>query len=111
MSLFSKIKNFVHTAAVKVSDTFVKIFGKDAAEKFAQSALAMLKTAEGKIVLDAVEAIETLMPTADGVAKRAAAFEKIVADFKAQGIQIGESLIGMLIEIAVQYLQGAIAPA
>lgn len=107
-SLWSKITGFVHTAAVKVSDVFVAVFGKDVAEKFAQGALSMLKTAEGKIVLDAVEAVSTL--TTDGAGKRAAAFEKILADFKTQGITVGESLVNMLIEIAVQFLQGSIAP-
>ena len=109
MSLFDKIKNFFHTAAVKVDAAFVKVFGKDAAEHFAQGALAVLKSAEGKIVLDAVQAVETL--AVDGASKRAAAFEQILADFKTQGYQVGESLINMLIELAVQYLKGTIAPA
>lgn len=109
MSLFKKIENFIHTAAVKVSDAFVKVFGKDASEKFAQGALSLLKTAEGKIVLDAVEAVQTL--STDGAGKRSAAFEKILADFKTQGISVGESVINMLIELAVQFLQGSIAPA
>jgi hypothetical protein len=109
MSLFSKIASFVHTAAVKVSDVFVKIFGADAARKFAQGSLALLKTAEGKIVLDAVEAAETL--STDGAGKRAAAFEKIGSDFKSQGISVGDSVVNMLIELAVQYLKGAIVPA
>jgi hypothetical protein len=109
MSLFSKIANFFHTAAVKVSDAFIAVFGKDAAEKFAQGALSLLKSAEGKIVLDAVEAVQTL--STDGAGKRAAAFEKILADFKTQGISVGESVINMLIELAVQYLQGSINPA
>jgi hypothetical protein len=110
-SLFSKIAHFFHDAAVKVSDVFVKLFGKDVAHKFAQGALALLKTAEGKIVLDAVEAAETLLPSADGATKRAKAFEKIVADLKTQGLQVSTSIVGMLIEVAVQFLKGSIAPA
>ncbi|MGH9505218.1 MAG: phage holin, LLH family [Terriglobales bacterium] len=111
MSLFGKIANFFHTAAVKVSDAFVKLFGKDAAEKFAQGALSLLKSAEGKIVLDAVEAVETLNPAADGASKRAQAFAKILDDFKTQGLQVSESVVSMLIELAVQFLKGAIVPA
>jgi len=108
-SLWSKIANFIHGAAVKVADAFVKIFGKDAAHQFAQGALAVLKTAEGKIVLDAVEAVDSL--ELDNAGKRSAAFEKIASDFKTQGYQVGESLINMLVEVAVQYLKGTIAPA
>lgn len=109
MSLWSKISGFVHGAAVKVADVFIKIFGADASHKFAQGALALLKTAEGKIVLDAVEFAETL--ATDGAGKRAAAFEKIVADFKTQGKEVSNSLVSMMIELAVQFLKGNIATA
>lgn len=109
MSLFSKIANFVHTAAVKVSDVFVKLVGKDAAKKFGQASLALLKSAEGKIVLDAVEAVQTL--STDGAGKRAAAFTQIVSDLKSQGLSLGNSEINLLIEVAVQFLKGAIATA
>lgn len=108
-SLFSKIAHFIHTAKVKVSEVFVKLFGQDASEKFAQASLAMLKTAEGKIVLDAVEAVQSL--ATDGAGKRAAAFEKILAEFKTQGYEVGESVVNLLVEMAVQYLRGAIAAA
>jgi hypothetical protein len=109
MSLWKKISSFVHGAAVKVSDAFVKIFGKDAAHQFAQGTLALLKTAEGKIVLDAVEAVSTL--SLDGAGKRAAAFEKIASDFTTQGYSVGENVINMLVELAVTYLKGTIAAA
>ena len=107
MTLFSKIAHFFHGAAVKVSAAFVAVFGKEAATQFAQGAFALLKTAEGKIALDAVEAVQAL--ATDGAGKRAAAFEKIAADFKVQGLTVGESMINMLIELAVQYLRGSIA--
>jgi hypothetical protein len=110
-SLWSKISNFFHGAAVKVSDAFVTIFGKEAAHQFAQGALSLLKTAEGKIVLDAVEAVQTLSPSADAAAKRAQAFQQIGNDFKAQGITVGESVINMLIELAVQFMKGSIGAA
>jgi len=107
MRLAAKISNFIHGAGVKIADAFVHVFGKDAAQAFGQGVLRLLKTAEGKIVLDAVEAAQSL--EADGAGKRAAAFEKIGADFKAQGISVGESVINMLIELAVQYLKGTVS--
>lgn len=109
MTLFQKLEGFVHTAAVKVSDAFVKLVGKETAQKFGQAALALLKTAEGKIVLDAVELIESLNPTADSASKRSQALVKIETDFKTQGLQVAQSIVGLLIEIAVQFLQGGIA--
>ena len=109
MSLFSKLANFFHHAAVVVSDDFVKIFGKDAAEHFAQGALALLHSAEGKIVLDAVEAVQTL--NTDGSGKRAAAFQKITSDFANEGKTVSESVINLLIETSVQFLRNRISPA
>lgn len=108
-SLWSKITNFVHGAEVKVSAVFVKLFGQDASHQFAQAALALLKTAAGKIVLDAVEAANTL--NVDGAGKRKAAFNQIGADFKAQGITVGESILNLLIELAVQAAKESIASA
>jgi hypothetical protein len=107
-SLLKKLENFVHGAEVKVSEAFVAVFGKQAAEQFAQGALGLLKTAEGQIVLKVVQAVETL--GIDGAGKRASAFQQIVAEFKTQGLAVGESLINMLIEIAVAYLRGTVAP-
>ncbi len=108
-SLWSKITHFVHGAAVKVSATFVKIFGQDAAEKFAQGALALLKTAEGKLAVDAVEAVGSL--SLDAAGKRAAAFEKLALDAKTQGLEVSESIGNLLIETAVAFLKGHIAAA
>lgn len=109
MNLFSKIAHFFHGAAVKVSAAFVAVFGKQAATQFAQGALALLQTAEGKIALDAVEAVQSL--AVDGAAKRATAFAQILADTKAQGITVADSVVNMLIELSVAFLKGHIAPA
>ena len=105
-SLFAKVETWFKGAEVTVSADFVKIFGADAAKQFAAGALALLKTAEGKIVTDAVEAIQTLSPSADGTSKKAQAFEKIVSDFKSQGVTVADSLINTLIELAVGLLKG-----
>ena len=106
MSLWSKISSFVHGAAVKVSGAFVKLFGQQAASDFAHASLALLKTASGKIVLDAVEAVQTL--STDGAGKRAAAFSKILSDLSGQGLSIKDSEINLLIELAVGALKGTI---
>ena len=109
MSLWSKIENFVHGAEVKVSTVFVTLFGQKAATDFAHASVSLLKTAAGKIVLDAVEAVQTL--STDGAGKRAAAFAKIGADFQTQGLSVGNSEINLLIELAVGALKGTIGPA
>src|SRR4051812_16227842 len=100
-SLWSKISGFVHGAAVKASALFVKIFGQDAAHQFAQGALAVLKTDAGKLALDAVEAVEAL--SLDAAGKRAAAFTKLASDTKAQGLDVADSVLNLLIETAVAF--------
>lgn len=104
--LFGKVEGFFKGAAVEVSTVFIRLFGKAAATQFGQSALALLKTAEGKIAVDAVQAVESLSPTADAGTKKAAAFSKIATDLKAQGLTVGDSIINMLIELAVGLLKG-----
>lgn len=108
-SLWSKIENFVHGAEVKVSDVFVKLFGKDASRQFAQASLALLKTAAGKIVLDAVEFADTM--NVNGAGKRAAALAKIGMDFRGQGISVSESVLNLLVELAVQTVKSNIVLA
>jgi hypothetical protein len=108
-TLWSKISSFIHGAKVAVSAVFVKLFGQQAASDFAHASLALLKTAAGKIVLDAVDAAQTL--ATDGAGKRAAAFTKIVSDFQSQGISVGNSELNLLIELAVGALKGTIAAA
>lgn len=109
MSFIEKIKNFVHGAAVEVSTIFEELVGKDNAHRFAQAALAMLKSEAGVIVMDAVKAASTL--SVDGAGKHQAAFDQIKQDLKAAEKSIPDSLLHLLIEAAVAALKGHILPA
>lgn len=102
MSFFGKIKDFFVAVKVKVSSFFVKVFGQEAAQRFADGAVLLLKTAAGKLAVDAVMFVQTL--ALDGAGKRQAAFDKIVSDARAQGLEISSSLVNMLIELAVQHI-------
>ncbi len=105
---FSAIGHFFKHVAVSVGDTFVKIFGQDIAHSFAVGAESILHSELGKIALVAVKEVEGL---ASGAEKRAMAFSKIVAASKSAGIDAAESIINLLIEIAVQSLKGQFGPA
>lgn len=102
MSVFTSIGNFFKGVAAKVSAAFVKVFGKDAAQKFADGAVSLLKTAAGVIALDAVQAVENSNPFATPADKRNEAFKKIASDAKIQALGVGSSTINLLIELAVQ---------
>lgn len=107
-SIWTSIAHFFHNVEVFVSDTFVKVFGADAAHNFAVGAEGILKTDLGKIVWAAVNEVEAL---AAGTEKQGAAFAKIVAVATAQGIDAKGSIVNLLIELAVQKLKGSFGPA
>lgn len=103
-SFFQSLKDFFKKAGYYVEQGFVAIFGKDAASHFAVATLALLKSDLGKIALTAVQEAEKV---AAGTDKYATAFAAIVSQAKASGINAGESTINMLIELAVQTVNGA----
>ena len=110
-SFFHKVENFVHGAAVEVSDVFIKLFGKQTAEKFAQDALGVLKSDLGKIVVSVVDAIEAQNPNLSGDQKRAQAIEQVGTQAKAAGIDAAKNIISLLIEVAVSGLRKQFGPA
>lgn len=99
--------HFLKHIAVYVAGGFVKIFGSDVAHTFAVGAESLMHTALGQIAWLAVQEVQGL---ASGSEKKSAAFAKIVAAAKAGGFSVTDSLINMLIEIAVQKLKGSFGP-
>ncbi len=82
------------------------LFGQPALNKLAAAGKALLNSALGKIVWAVVAELEA--STLPGADKRRAAFEKIVAQAKAAGLEVKDSFINLLIELAVQRLKGLI---
>jgi citrate lyase gamma subunit len=99
---------FFKTAAVKVANIFVAIFGKAVADQFGAAVKAIVKTDVGKLAVDAVNVIENSSPTLGSTAKRDAAVAILLKDAAGLGITLAESVANLLIEIAVQYISGAI---
>jgi hypothetical protein len=107
MGIFQSIGHFFKHAAVWVSDQFVKLFGSDAANTFAVAAESLLHSAIGQIAWDAVNEAEKL---AAGTDKLGAAFAQIISTAATQGIAVKDSVVNMLIEVAVQKLKGSFGP-
>jgi len=74
---YSSLLHFIHHVGVYVSDSFVALFGKDAAHTFAVGAESLLKTDLGKIVAVAVEEVQSL---STGTDKMAAALGKVLTE-------------------------------
>lgn len=100
---YSSVFHFLKHIGVYVSDAFVALFGSDAAHNFAVGAESILKTDLGKIVMTAVQEASNL---ATGAEKKAAAFAAIATQAKASGIEMKDSLVNMLIELAVSRMKG-----
>lgn len=100
---YSTIWHVLKHIEVFVSSAFIALVGSDAAHSFAVGAESILKTDLGKIVMVAVQQAATLGTGAD---KKAAAFAAISAQAKASGLDIKDSLVNMLIELAVNRVKG-----
>lgn len=97
--VFKKIGSFFKKA-------FVAVFGSDAAAKFAEAAKAMLKSAFGSIVIAVVQELdEANLSSAE---KREEAVKRIALSAIEQGLNVKESFIRLMVEIAVQRLRGAV---
>ena len=106
MSVFGKIVGFFKGTAVKVAGVFARLVGSDAAQQFAEAALALLKTETGKLVLSFVTLVESADPTTSGPEKRAAAVAGIKAELSRQGKEVPNSILHLLIETAVNAMKG-----
>src|SRR2546430_252458 len=100
---YTSLFHFLKHVGVYVSETFIGLFGADAAHTFAVGAESLLKSDLGKIAMVAAEEAQSL---ATGTDKMAVALHKVLAEATKQGLEVKESLARMLIEIAVARLKG-----
>ncbi len=100
---YSTILHIFRHVGIYVSDAFVALFGMDSAHSFAIGAESLLKSKLGVLAWEAVQEVENM---ASGAEKNVAAFAKIAAGAKAAGLEVKDSLIRLLIEVAVSRLKG-----
>lgn len=101
MSIFGKIFRSVR---VKVSEVFSAVFGAARAEKFGREALAILKSDLGKIAMAAVFGVSKI---ASGAVARKMAFTEIKIAALEAGLDAKDSIVNLLIELAVGRLKGS----
>jgi len=100
---YATVWHFFKHVGVYVSDSFIALFGADSAHTFAVGAESLLRSKLGVLAWEAVQEVENM---ASGAEKNAAAFAKIAAGAKAAGTEVKDSLIKLLIEVAVGRLKG-----
>ena len=84
----------------------VGMFGKSALNKLVAAARAMLKTELGKVAWSVV--LELQSGSLTNSQKKSAAFKRIKQAAKGAGIEVKDSLLNLLIEMAVARLKGVI---
>lgn len=85
---------------------FGTIFGKSALKKLAEAGKALLSSALGQIAWAVVNELDGAnLSTAD---KRLEALKRIAAKAKEAGLDVKDSAISLLIEMAVQRLKGVV---
>ena len=110
-SFVSRVFGFVKHAAVAVGAAFVKIVGHDNAVAFGHDALHVLQSDLGKIVTTVVDAVQTQDPSAPGDVKFSSAVAQVKTTAAAAGIEAKDSIIHLLIQLAVSVLKGHFGPA
>jgi len=85
---------------------FLALFGPEALENFRRAARQMLSTELGRIAWAVVEVLSR--ENLSNEEKRRLAFERIARAARDAGLTVKDSLINLLIEIAVQRLKGLI---
>lgn len=115
MSVLSKVEHAVEDvvhvgkeAEAKASEVLVALVGSDQAHAFAQAAEQILKSNAGKLALDAVQVMETIVPALDSATKHAQAVSKLSSDLKTTENSLPASLLNLLVEIAVAAIKSQI---
>lgn len=87
---------------------FLKLFGLEALIQFERAARLLLETQLGRIAWAAVQALAIPQSGIENEEKRRQAFQQIATEARAAGLTVKDSIINLLIEIAVQRLKGLV---
>lgn len=108
-NIFTKIVDKLKTAGHAIAHVFVAIFGAQASADFAKAAEEILKSDFGKVVEKIVEGLVSVAEAQGGAAARSAVFDAIKAQAVSSGLDLKDSLINLLIELAVTKLKGTLS--
>ena len=108
-NVLTQIGDFFKKIGHVFAHFFVLVFGQQAAANFAKSALAILDSEFGKIVYTIVEGLQTYAVSNGGAAAAQQAFQQIKSAALSSGLDIKDSIINLMIELAVQKLKGTLA--
>jgi hypothetical protein len=103
-----KIKAAFQALGHVLASAFVAVFGAQAASDFAKAAQKILASDFGKVVLTTVEGLQGVAVSQGGAVARDKAISDIATSAKSAGLDIKDSMIALLVELAVQKLKGTL---
>jgi hypothetical protein len=108
VEFFKKAGHDIKAAAEKLGHVFVAIFGKDATKQLIEAAQKILASDFGKIILATVDGLMTVKAASGAAAARTQAFDEIKTASVGAGLDLKDSLINLLIELAVNKANGTL---
>jgi hypothetical protein len=108
LNIFVTIKNKLAAAGGAVKHLLVAVFGQDAADQFVKAAEKVLATDFGKEVQTVVAGLVSVAEAKGGEVARTEALAAVKTQAVASGLDIKDSLINLVVELAVNKLKGTL---
>lgn len=109
VDFFKKVGREIKAGAEAFGHVFVAFFGKDASKEFVDAAEKILKSDFGKVIQSIIEGLMSVAASQGGAAARGQAFNEIKTAAIGAGLDLKDSLIYLLIELAVNKAKGTLA--
>ena len=106
---FKKVGQEIKSAAQAFGHVFVAFFGKDASKEFVDAAEKILKSDFGKVIQSIIEGLMSVAAAQGGSVARNQALAEIKTAAVGAGLDLKDSLINLLIELAVNKAKGTLA--
>lgn len=109
VDFFKKVGHEIKAGAKAFGHIFVALFGKKASQEFVASAEEILKSDFGKVIQAIVNGLMGVAASQGGAVARAQALTEIKTAAVSAGLDLKDSLINLLIELAVNKAKGTLA--
>jgi hypothetical protein len=108
VDFFKKVGHEIKTAALAFGHVFVAFFGKDATHQLIQAAEKILASDFGKVIMSIVEGLMEYKAANGDTPARDKAASEIKNAAIAAGVDIKDSLINLLVELAANKANGTL---
>jgi hypothetical protein len=105
---FKKVGEEFKKVGTGIGHLFVHVFGKDATRQFVQAAEKILASDFGKVIVSILEGLVEFKNANGDLAAKAEAFSQIKTAAVGAGLDLKDSMVNLLIELAANKLNGTL---